>query len=302
MFLGIDNQTGFVYEGQAGADIAAVPSPHLTQAKLIEKESDWGRLPSGLNQDAMAWIFREDSFDAVTRTRRGRLYEPQPGQGQPNTQRAALHPYEHRIGMAVGQDGRVVKTLYSYWACGAILSQPNQGQGATLALGSPRVASAWRIIQTELLASGNILVTLKAMTAFGILPELDVSKVESEFKPAVEQALQRVIDSAFRETPISVIDHCRNALTVMLSRWLVQEGHDRSILADDLGKVALAVVKTPHEKGCVNNLSQVIAKLHSRGKGNEQHSRALRSPVEEDAELAIQALGFALREIGWARV
>lgn len=84
MFLGIDNQTGLVYEGLGGADIAAVPSPNITQAKLIEKQEDWGRLPRGLHQDAMNWIFREDSFDAVRRTRRGRLYEPQPGQGQPN--------------------------------------------------------------------------------------------------------------------------------------------------------------------------------------------------------------------------
>ena len=73
MFLGIDNQTGLVYEGLAGADIAAVPSPNMTQAKLIEKQGDCGCLPSVLHQDAMAWIFREDSFNAVTRTRRGRL-------------------------------------------------------------------------------------------------------------------------------------------------------------------------------------------------------------------------------------
>lgn len=146
------------------------------------------------------------------------------------------------------------------------------------------------------------MVTLKAMTAFGILPDLDLSKVEAEFKPAVDQALQRVVNSAFRETPISVIDHCRNALAVVLSRWLVQKGHGRSILAQDLGKIAAAIQLEPYEKGCANHLAQVVAKLHSRGKGNEQHSRALRIPVEEDAELAIQALGFALREIEWARV
>jgi hypothetical protein len=28
--------------------------------------------------------------------------------------------------------------------------------------------------------------------------------------------------------------------------------------------------------------------------------KGLRDPVEEDAVLAIQALGFALRDIGWA--
>lgn len=302
MFLGIDNQTGLVYEGLGGADVAAVPSPHVTQAKLIERPADWYRLPSGLHGDAMAWIFREDSFDAVTRTRRGRLYEPQPGAGQPNTQRAAPHPYEQRVAMAVGSDGRIVKTLFTYWACGTLLNRPNKGQGETLALGSPRASSAWRIIQTEVLASGNVLVTLKAMSAFGILPDVDSSKVDAEFKPAVDQALQRVVESAFRETPISVIDHCRDALAVVLSRWLVQSGYNRSILAQDLGKIAGAIHSEPYAKGCSNHLAQVVAKLHSRGKGNEQYSRSLRVPVEEDAELAIQSLGFALREIEWARI
>lgn len=169
-------------------------------------------------------------------------------------------------------------------------------------MGSPRASSAWRIIQTEVLASGNVLVTLKAMSAFGILPDVDSSKVDAEFKPAVDQALQRVVESAFRETPISVIDHCRNALAVVLSRWLVQSGYDRSILAQDLGKIAGVIQSEPYAKGCSNHLAQVVAKLNSRGKGNEQYSRSLCIPVEEDAELAIQSLGFALREIEWARI
>lgn len=41
---------------------------------------------------------------------------------------------------------------------------------------------------------------------------------------------------------------------------------------------------------------------NSRGKGNEQYRLGLTAPVEEDAQLAIEALGFTLREIGWARL
>ncbi len=45
---------------------------------------------------------------------------------------------------------------------------------------------------------------------------------------------------------------------------------------------------------------QRVARLHSRGKTNEVHAKGLREPVDEDAELALHALGFALRDIGWA--
>jgi hypothetical protein len=76
--------------------------------------------------------------------------------------------------------------------------------------------------------------------------------------------------------------------------------HDRSILGEDLGKVATKIAGKPYEKRCVSMLAQVIARLHVRGKGNEAYTKGLRDPVDEDAELALHPLGFALRDIGWA--
>lgn len=171
MYLGIDNQSGLIYEGLGGPELPVVPTPNVTQAKLIESDQDWNSLPIGIFQSPMAWVFREDSFDAVTRTRRGRLYFSPDGQGQPSTQRVNAHPYDDPMRRAVGQDGRIVKYLFCYTACTPLLSKANQGLGATLSLGSPRAASAWRIIQAEVLANGCVMVTLKALTAFGIVPE-----------------------------------------------------------------------------------------------------------------------------------
>jgi hypothetical protein len=145
------------------------------------------------------------------------------------------------------------------------------------------------------------MVTLKALSAFGILPSVDPAKVPEEFKKPILQAIERVLDAAFRETPISVIDHCRNAMAVLLSRWLVVQGHDRSILGDDLGKVATEIAKPPFEKGGVSRLAQVVARLHARGKTNEAHTKGLRDPIEEDAELASRASPRANRACRRAR-
>lgn len=38
MYLGIDNQSGMIYEGLGGPDLPVVPTPNVTQAKLIEIE------------------------------------------------------------------------------------------------------------------------------------------------------------------------------------------------------------------------------------------------------------------------
>jgi hypothetical protein len=301
MYLGIETQTGLVYEGaNVGLLMPAVPIPSVTQAKLIEVQDDWNNLPSGLATSPMSWMFREDTFDAVTRTRRGRLYEAAAGFPQPHIHRVVPHPYEDPFGRTEGAGGRTSKSLHVYAACVSLLSNARRGMGSTLALGAPQAVSAWRIIQTEVLASGCVMVTLKSLSAFSILPDIDTSKIPEEFQKPAAQALERVLNSAFRETPISVIDHCRNAMTVTLSRWMVAQGHDRSILSQDLGEVAALIAGKPHEKRCVSWLAQVVARLHVRGKANEAETRGLRDPVDEDAELAVHAVGFALRDIGWA--
>src|SRR5260370_28989802 len=136
MYLGIESQTGLVYEGaNAGLLMPAVPIPSVTQAKLIEVQDDWSSLPSGLAQSPMSWVFREDTFDAVTRTRRGRLYQSAEEFPQPHNHRVVPHPYEDPFGRAEGAGGRTSKRLYVYKACISLLSKARRGMGATLALG-----------------------------------------------------------------------------------------------------------------------------------------------------------------------
>jgi hypothetical protein len=298
VYLGIDQQSGLVYEGIDQPALPVVPRAIVAQAKLIRHENDWNELPTGIAHSPMSWVFREDTFDPVTRTRRGRLYEALPA--QPATYRVLPDPYEDPYGRSVGAGGRTSKSLYAYKACRTLLSERHQGMGMKLALGDRGAASGWRIIQTEIVASGCVMVTMKSLSAFGVLPAIDLVKIPEEHRQPLTQAIDRALDAAFRETPISVIDHCRNAMAVLLSRWLVTEGHDRAILADDLGKVALAIDRAPYGKHNISWSAQIVARLHVRGKFNEAHAKNLRSPVEEDAELALHALGYAIRDLGWS--
>ena len=298
MHLGICNNTGLVYEGMGASDIPSMPTPSVTQAKLIATEGDWQDLPRGLMVDPLRWLFREDSFDPVTRTRRGRLYEPQPGQGQPNQLRVGPHPYEDPMMRQVGAGGRVAKTLFTFTACHPLLTMPNQGQGMTLALGDAKAASPWRIIQTESLANGSVMISLKSLSAFAIIPAVDYAQVAPEHRHAVAEAIERVLNSAFRETPTSVVDHCRSALTVLLSRWLIQSGREKDdALVLDLGPLAKSMAI--HEMTCVANSAQIVARLHARGKPNEQQARGLRPPEGGDDVFALESVGLVLRELNW---
>ncbi|MEW8049460.1 MAG: hypothetical protein AB2809_03690, partial [Candidatus Thiodiazotropha sp.] len=67
----------------------------------------------------------------------------------------------------------------------------------------------------------------------------------------------------------------------------------------DLGQL-LTTVRESAEKYVVADLAGVLAKLHSRTKHTEKSARGTRSVSEQDAELAVQALGVILIEIEWA--
>jgi hypothetical protein len=301
MYLGLEEQTGLVYEGSANAEIPTIPLPAVLQAKLIEKPEDWQRLPGGIATDPFQWTFREDSFDPVTRVRRGRLYQPW-GSSQPSDQQVLPHPYDDPLRRAQSNYGRMPKRLNVYATCSELLNKPRRGEGLTLALGTREAASAWLILSTEVLANRAVMVTLKAMSAFGALPALDEAKVPQAFRPAVRQSFEKVLDSAFRESPSSVVEHCRDALQVFVSRWLVARGSDEAVKKAELAPIAKVVEKDPYDLVCVGQLARVVARLHGgRGKTNEREDKGARELTDEDAELSVRAVGFVLRDLGWAR-
>lgn len=75
MILGIDDTNGLVYQSVGSVpDRPVLPIPMVSQARLIKDRSGWSNLPSRYRGDPHSWLFREDGFDPVTRTRRGRIY------------------------------------------------------------------------------------------------------------------------------------------------------------------------------------------------------------------------------------
>lgn len=302
MFLGIDDTTGLVYESVGSTpDRPILPIPMVSQARLIGDRSDWDKLPSGYRSGPFTWLFREDSFDPVTRTRRGRLYQSMSNTSYPDQNiRVMPHPFEDPGGRNTGSDGRLRRPLNVYAAGTSLFEQPQRGLGATLALGNKLAASAWRIVDVEITVSDDVMLVLRALSSFGLMPKLDAMKVNERFRDEVARALQKVVDSAFRESPVAVVDSCRDAVALVASRWIWQETLDESILKLDLADVAEKLTAAPRKKLVAANAARTLAILHSRGKSNEQFARGVSPPTEADAEYALYAVALILRELGWA--
>lgn len=74
-------------------------------------------------------------------------------------------------------------------------------------------------MQVERSIGLDIVLTLRADSALGILPELDRSKINPLNFEVVQSAYDRALNAAYRELPTSVVDQCRNAAVMFISRW-----------------------------------------------------------------------------------
>ena len=73
-------------------------------------------------------------------------------------------------------------------------------------------------------------------------------------------------------------------------------------LLKDLGEAIKAYVRLQpkNQDNLISWSDRIVARLHSRGKPNEQHKMGLNESTEEDAQLALRCLWLVLVEIGWA--
>lgn len=302
--IGIDTNTWLVYEGVSNYGHGVWPSPVLTAATLIQAEEDWDNIPSSPRVEDSRLIFREDSFDPVSRIRRGRLYEWTDG-ALKQTWHFPPHPADPSDRLSMTIDGRLNRDLYTYRSVWGFSSKLTNKTRALLVLGTKSAPTVWRIVSAETIASGEELLTLHSRASFGALPEIIESHIPDEARQEVCSSLDHVADAAFRSSAVSLIDLCRAAITVILAHWLNSAGQTpNDIFHLDVGDL-LKLLEERHpnqnEHSALKAAVRLMQRFHSRGKPNERKRYQTRPPSEEDAQLVLHALGFVLREIGWAR-
>jgi hypothetical protein len=294
MIIGIDRDHNLFYEGRGNWGHAVWPSPVVTPARIVfEKEGD---LKAENRRDLVgdAWIFREDSFDPTARLRRGRFY--QAGNQQPVQWHVQVHPAipsearEANKGMVT----KLLETFHGYPVWYRFFK--DQNEQPLVLLGFEERFTIWRIIDVEYISTGEDLVTLKACSSLGVLPQVNVDVIPERNRNAVMEFLEIFTDEVHRSAPISVIDRARDAASQVLLAYTGLEGGN----AKDLGGLVGELEKEEEPKLIAINASRIIARLHARAKPVEKAKRPLRDIREQDAELAAQCLGVILCELGWA--
>lgn len=301
--IGIDRNNWLIYEGASNYGHGVWPTPVITRATLIERQDDWENLPTSFQIDDAKFVFREDTFDPVTGLRRGRLYEWQSGQAQPCDWYVQQHPAVFEDVGARDHQGRFRKSLLTYRDAENLGTRLQSADAEiVIALGSRDAMTLWTVVGVEKNAFGQDLLSLRARSNLGILPELDFSKVPLDSADAVISAIRRLRVSAFREQATSVVEQCRHTAQVILSHWYssISGSPDKS---DDLSPLLKKIEGNARTKGknILLNTGRTLALFHNRVKPNikEKFGGDVREIQESDAQFALQGVTLLLKEVNW---
>jgi hypothetical protein len=283
------------YEGEVGNGRGIWPSPVLSVATFIKQPEGTKDIP-----DAAAWLanflFREDSFDPVTRIRRGRMYNRADAYPQPHRWNVHPHPARSDEQRRDTRFGLIPKDLFTWTAWPAFQQLRGPTSRMLIALGVKDAFTLWRVVDIERIVTGEDLLTLRARSALGVLPELAIDAIPKDGRDKVIETIDKLANAAYRSGPESIVDLARGATQWSLGVWLADKHGDPELRKKDLG----ALIKLMEEdKG--KDVAMLVGRFHSRAKPNEQERYESRPVSEQDAEFALASVGLLLRELGWAR-
>ena len=293
--IAIDPTNRLYYEGPGLVGYPLWPVPFISVATVVKNAADYENVPANTDLHSARLIFREDFFDPVTRIRRGRFYNGSEGGPQPMNWRVFPHPAIPQDLRSQNREGHLHKQLCTYHEWPARIHVSSVRPETVVALGVLAALTLWRVIGIEQISTGEDLVTLKSRGTLGTLPELAESMIPETARPRVLECMEKLLDTAYRAGPESVIDRCRDMCAAVLGAYF--ESARPGSATKDLA--ALAKVAAESKLNVVQNAAHLIGLLHARAKPSEQSKHKLIAPGEGEAMLALECVGAVLREVGW---
>lgn len=274
--LGIDKDTGDIFIGSRDR------GPDRPQHIPVFPVRVWGNVTENISGpevdsfDVSKYVFQEVSFDTVSQIRRGYVWHRMDAQpqywGHPPRQEARLITFQYQGFLGVLDGELPSQVMFTF------------GNESNFTIGE--------LVHFEPDAIGQELLTIKMRPQFGFLPQLRKSAIAEEDLRRLETALNDVSLGYRSSPPASVIDRCRDALTVVLSIALKITGKDLGHL---IKKYDASV--NNNQRTVVTNLAHTVSRLHARAKPAETGYPTV---SDRQAELAVGAVAEVLISLGWA--
>lgn len=249
------------------------PGNHNTQPRLPHYVSD------------MKLIFLEISFDPIARIKRGKLYELGEG-AQPHTLSQSSAGGIYHVSPSYSQ-----QTTQAYQFCPFDITNGFDLRETYIIFGNSRFTTRWRILSIDADVSNEELYVIQEVNSIGSIPSLNRSAIPDHFFLEIEREYNALI-SDLHSSPESVIDHCRDVATSLLTAIIDKKQEDRL----DLGKL---ISDIPDGFRIVKNSAEIINRLHPRRKPNELSKLSLRELSRVDSDFAVQCVFQIIRELKW---
>ena len=289
--IGIDRDFGLVYEGNRAHGRPVVPTPVTAPAALVSEGDFSPQLPPSYALEQAQMLFREDSFDAVTRARRGRLYYA-------DAARPQTWAVPHHSGL---NDMRSVFPFSSLNTPAKLKELVGRGQ-PLLVIGNDASYTIWTIASIEGTSVGEFLLTLRGRQTFGVLPELDMAAIPAACRKAVTEAVSKLGDEIFRAGPGSIVDRARDAASAVLSGYLqnlgiVGPGKELAELIDKLNSL-----EGVQRKRIASAAADIVRLFHSREKPSVRERLPVKSSQGAGSRISRNVLGFVVSGAGLGKM
>lgn len=273
--LGIDKDAGDIYVGSSDR----CPGP--PQQVSVFPVQIWGELTeaiSGPDIDSFSiseYVFQEVSFDPLSQIRRGYAWRRMDSQpqcwGHPPREEVRLITFQYQAFLGILGGKLPSQVIFTF------------GSTANFTIGE--------LVHFEPDAIGQELLTVKMRPQFGFLPRLKEGVLTPEELNSIGSALNDVVLGYRSSPPASVIDRCRDALTIFLSIELNESSKD---VGELIKKYDTA---NNGRRTVVANLAHTVSRLHARAKPAENDYPPI---SDRQAELAVGAVAEVLISLRWA--
>ena len=299
--LGFDRDRYAFYEGERTNGYRIMPPPSVTPIRFMDN----GIIPEinrGHEQLPLK-IFREDDFDTVTKIKRGRVFkcseELQPQQWYASD---AFNPPRSSImqrkSFMQAPEGTISTKLTTYIP-DMLFDYKNLSQVKVI-LGQDSHITFWEIISAEANIVGTPVLLLKATQSYNDIPKVINANLNEKIADEIKASLEKIESSINRQSALEVIDRCRDTLSIAFGHRTGDPSKDLSEAINSYVKqITKGVSNTKGDDLCAS-AGRIVARLHSRGKPNEQNRLNIPAPTEHDADLALNCMRLILRELGYA--
>lgn len=304
MYIGYDDSKHHLYQGNRGTYGHPIwPNPVISQAHLLNHNV--ANYAKHNHISDIQTIFLEESFNPITRTKRGYLYQKD-NKTQPREWIVSLHPTTSVSDLEVIRDqyAEIKKALWTFEHYRITYSHSIEEINKTrIVLGNGNAISIWKIIQIETNLAGEEFLTIKAVSNLGVLPEINMASIPQKYYKKCLECIGKVVDTAYQSGPENIVDRCRDAASLFFNVWHeIELGQPVTTdLQKTIKKLESASTNNPKiEKRIAFNCGRTIAVFHSRCKPIEQEKHNPPPINEDDGQLALHCLAAIMRELGFA--